>query len=254
MTIPATARLPDRDGRPAGRDVLILVPGLLCDAVVWAHQVDRLSARYDVWVADLRHVDSIAAMAESILATAPPRFSIAGHSMGARVALEVVRQAPERVERLALLDTGIHPVQPGEREKRQELIDLGRTDGMRALADRWLPPMVAAGRLEQDPALHDALFAMVERMTPDIHRNHITALLNRPDTGVALAAVRCPVLVAVGSEDRWSPPAQHRTIVNALSDATMIVFEGAGHMAPMEAPEAVTAALVDWMARAPAPA
>jgi len=230
------------------RDVLILVPGLLCDGVVWGHQVDTLSARHDVRVADLRHVDSIAGMAASILDAAPPRFSIAGHSMGARVALEVVRRAPDRVERLALFDTGIHPVQPGERAKRQDLIDLGRLYGMRALAASWLPPMVAPDRLDNDPVLRDALFAMVERMTPDIHLNHITALLGRPDAQAALAAVRCPVLVGVGSEDRWSPPAQHRAIADALSGARLVVFEGAGHMAPMEAPEAVTAALADWMA------
>lgn len=251
MAVPVIQPRPEHGGRPAVDDVLILVPGLLCDAIVWDHQVDRLSARHDVRVADLRQSSSIADMAASILDAAPPRFSIAGHSMGARVALEVVRRAPYRVERLALLDTGVHPVQPGEREKREALIDLGRTHGMRALAARWLPPMVAADRLEKDPALRDALFAMVERMTPDIHRNQITALLDRPDAHAALATVRCPVLVGVGSEDRWSPPAQHRAIADALPDARLVVFEGAGHMAPMETPEAVTAALVEWMATPP---
>jgi pimeloyl-ACP methyl ester carboxylesterase len=231
------------------RQTVILVPGLLCDAAVWAHQVNGLGEHYDVLVPDLRDFDSIEAMARHVLAEAPARFSVAGHSMGARVALEMVRLEGERVERLALLDTGIHAVKPGEPERRQVLIDLGESRGMAALADAWLPPMVQDGRLERDPALNATLHAMVERMTPAVHCNHITALLRRPDARVALPAVRCPVLVGVGSDDRWSPPSQHEEIVAALPVAARyIVFEGSGHMAPLEAPEAVTEALLSWMA------
>jgi len=230
------------------RETLFLLPGLLCDAVVWAHQMRVLGTEHDVRVPDFRMLDSIDAMADAVLEQAPARFSVAGHSMGARVALELVRRAPDRVRRLALLDTGIHPVRPGEAERRQDLIDLGRNDGMRALADAWLPPMVREGRLDSDPALRDTLYAMVERMTPTVHRNHIAALLRRPDAAPHLGAIRCPVLVGVGRDDRWSPPVQHETIVAAIHGARYVVFEGSGHMAPMEVPEAVTQALRDWMA------
>lgn len=229
------------------RDTLFLLPGLLCDAVVWAHQTHALDTEYDVRVPDFRALDSIEAMADAVLEQAPARFSVAGHSMGARVALELVRRVPDRVRRLALFDTGIHPVRPGEAERRQELINLGRNDGMRALADAWLPPMVREGRLNADPVLRDTLYSMVERMTPTVHRNHIAALLGRPDAMPHLGAIRCPVLVGVGRDDRWSPPAQHEMIVAAIPDARYVVFEGSGHMAPMEVPEAVTQALRDWM-------
>ncbi|MEH3040467.1 MAG: alpha/beta hydrolase [Sphingomonas paucimobilis] len=224
------------------------MPGLLCDATVWTHQLRALGVDYDVRVPDLRMLASIDAMADALLAQAPARFSIAGHSMGARVALAVVARAPHRVRRLALLDTGVHPPNPAEAGRRKILTDLSEQQGMRALADAWLPPMVAEGRLAADPALAAALYAMVERMTPAIHRNHIAALLGRPDAAAGLSVIRCPVLIGVGCDDRWSPPAQHEPIVAAIPGARYVVFADSGHMAPMEAPDAVTQALREWMA------
>lgn len=229
------------------RETVILVPGLLCDAAVWEHQTAALSRSYDVIVADLTRQDAIPAMASDILAQAPQRFSIAGHSMGARVALEVFAQAPERVERLALLDTGVHPVGEGEPAARQRLLDVSARDGMRALADVWLPPMVGDGLLDSNADLKAKLYAMVERMSPQIHRAQITALLSRPDAGAQLGAISCPVLIGVGALDRWSPPEQHIEIAAAIAHARYVVFADSGHMAPMEAPEAVSEALLDWM-------
>lgn len=229
------------------RETVVLVPGLLCDAAVWAHQVEALSQSYHVIVPDLSRQDSIASMASDILADAPERFSIAGHSMGARVALEVFAQAPGRVERLALLDTGVHPVDESEAAARQRLLDVSARNGMRALADIWLPPMVSDGRLDSDPYLKERLHAMVERMSPQIHRAQITALLGRPDAGAQLDVIACPVLIGVGERDRWSPPEQHRDIAAAIPHARFIVFPGSGHMAPMEAPAAVSDALLEWM-------
>lgn len=247
MAKPLAKRRASEEKAFSMKQTVILVPGLLSDACVWEHQVRALGEHYEVQVADLRNLHSITAMAHPILADAPGRFSVAGHSMGARVALEIVRLQGERVDRLALLDTGIHPVQPGEPQRRQVLLDLGRTKGMAALADAWLPPMVQDGRLERDKALSATLHAMVERMTPHIHRNHISALLARPDARAALAEVRCPVLVGVGRYDRWSPPSQHEDIVSALPGARYVIFEDSGHMAPLEAPEAVSRALLEWM-------
>jgi pimeloyl-ACP methyl ester carboxylesterase len=230
------------------RETLFLLPGLLCDQIVWAHQLRVLGEDYAVRVPDFRAFDSIGAMADAVMAEAPDRFSVAGHSLGARVALEVISRAPERVRRLALLDTGTHPVQPGEPERRQVLVDLSHNSGMTALADVWLPPMVREGRLDTDPALRESLYAMVGRMTPAVHRNHTTALLGRPDAAPGLSAIRCPTLVGVGRDDRWSPPSQHEPVVAAIPGASYVVFEGSGHMAPMEVPEAVTDALAQWMA------
>lgn len=187
------------------RETVILVPGLLCDAEVWVHQIAALSPRYEVIVPDLTRHDSLTGMAAHILEGAPGRFSIIGHSMGGRVTLEVFRLAPERVARIGLLDTGVHPAPPEELPKRQAMLDISAGQGMTALADAWLPPMVRPGLLDADPALRATLYAMVERMTPAIHRQQITALVNRPDAAPLLGEIACPALVGVGELDLWSP-------------------------------------------------
>lgn len=230
------------------RMTLVLLPGLLCDRASWAHQVEGLSDVADIMVGDLYGFDSITAMAESVLAKAPARFALAGHSMGARVALEIMRQAPERVSHLALLDTGIHPRQPGEAEKRGALVDLARREGMAALAAQWLPPMVHPSGV--DPAIMQDMVAMVCRATPDIFAGQQQALLNRPDAAAGLDAIACPVLVGVGRQDVWSPLAQHEAIAARIAGSKLVVFEHSGHMAPMEQPAAVTAAMLTWLSPA----
>ena len=227
-------------------EALILVPGLLCDALVWQHAIATFAPTRRVVVPMLDTLDSIPAMATQLLADAPARFALAGHSLGGRIALEVYRQAPQRVSRLALLDTGVHPCAPGEPARRQELVSLALTRGMRALARAWLPPMVHPAR-RADPAIIGPLEAMVERRTPDTFRNQVTALLNRPDAAPVLAAISCPSLVLCGREDEWSPLAQHEVIASGIRCARLAVIDDAGHFAPFEQPAAVTDQLRTWL-------
>lgn len=234
----------------AAKPALVLLPGLLCDETVWRAQVRSLSGKAGVFVADYGDADSISLMAERALDAAPDRFALVGHSMGARVALEVMRMAPEKVERLALLDTGVHRVQSGEHEKRQRLVDLAQDEGMEALCNAWLPPMVHP-KFREDDVFMRPLREMVTRFTPDLFARQIRALLTRPDTGPALDAIDCPVLVGVGRQDEWSPVRQHEDIFARIGgDAKMVVFEEAGHMAPYEAPQSVNAALSEWFSEA----
>lgn len=225
---------------------LALLPGLLCDRSVWAPQVAALSDTAEASVADFWGFDSIGAMAESVLASAPAQFALAGHSMGARVAMEVVRMAPERVVRLALLDTGYLPRGVGEAARRQALVDVARDEGMAALAAEWLPGMVNPAR-HREAALMDPMVAMVCRATPDIYAGQIKALLDRPDARVGLGAIRCPTLVACGRLDAWSPVAQHEELVAMIPGATLAVIEDSGHMVTLEAPGATSALLRAWL-------
>jgi pimeloyl-ACP methyl ester carboxylesterase len=231
---------------PATRQTVVLVPGLLCDQDIWAHQTEALSRDHRVITPGFMDYPSIEAMADAILDRAPAAFSLAGHSMGGRVALEIARRAPERVTRLALLDTGYHAARAGEAEGRAALVKLARDDGMAALARRWLPPMVAAGRAG-DQALMARLSAMVERADPTLFARQVEALLARPAAYRHLASIACPTACIVGRLDTWSPPAQHEEMVAAIPTAYLTVIEGAGHMSPVEAPEAVTEALRQWM-------
>jgi pimeloyl-ACP methyl ester carboxylesterase len=225
------------------RPTIFLLPGLLCDAGIWKHQNAELGEFADIVIPDFRFVRSISAMAQIVLENAPKRFSIAGHSMGGRIALEVVRMAGPRVERLALLDTGIHPRKPNEEAARQQLIDLARREGMGDLATSWLQPMLHPDHTSLIPPL----MHMVERSTPDTFENQQRALLDRPDARSALSSIQCPTLVLCGREDIWSPVAQHEEIASLIPGAKLVVIEKCGHMSPVEQPEAVTAALREWI-------
>jgi pimeloyl-ACP methyl ester carboxylesterase len=225
---------------------VVLLPGLLCDASVWSAQVAALTPHANVAVADFSQLDRLEDMARSALALRPGPLVVIGHSMGARVALEMMRAAPERIARLALLDTGIHPVREGEEANRQILVDLAFKDGMAALADRWLQPMVHEARVH-DRSLMEPLKAMVMRATPEQHQRQIRALLNRPDPRALLPTIRCPVLVMVGRQDRWSPPAQHQEIAALSPNAELVVIEDSGHMSTVEQPDQVSRALLRWL-------
>src|SRR6202051_3459911 len=181
---------------------LLLLSGLLCDETIWADIPERLGDRADVRVMSFRGFSSIPAMAEHVLAMAPERFAVAGHSMGGRVALEVLRLASQRVSGLALLNTGVHTVRDGETQSRGRLLRLAYERGMSALAAEWLPPMMAGGS-SRTVELMPRLIAMVERSTPDSYAGQIHALLNRPEALSGLPRIAVPTRPLSGSEDDW---------------------------------------------------
>ena len=235
------------------RPTLVLVPGLLCDAAVWEPQRAALAGRAELVVADHGSLDSLAAMATRVLDAAPGRIAIAGHSLGGRFAFEVLRQAPARVAGLALLDTACHPLAPGaageqERHGRLALLALARRAGMRAMAREWVQGMVHPLRLGDRPLI-DAILAMFERKTPDIFAAQIHALLGRPDASGLLGAIQCPTLVLCGAQDAWALPQGHRDMAAAIGGSTLSEVPGCGHMAPMEKPAEVGAALGAWLDR-----
>lgn len=225
---------------------LVMLPGLLCDRRIFAAQHDRFADAQSINGFGL--IRDISAMADHALALAPARMSLLGHSMGARVALEMVRKAPERIARLALVSTGVHPQRPGEAEKRLALLALGREQGAAALVDRWLPPMLAPQH-QHDEALMAPLRRMCIDVGVDAFEAQITALLGRPEVESLLASIAMPTLVAVGSQDQWSPPVQHEAIASAIPDSNLVVIDGAGHMLPVEAPDALNSAIAAWLAR-----
>ena len=239
-------------GGHTGQPSLLLLCGLLCDRASWAPVLPDLERHAHCRVPDYSSEHSLAAMAERVLADAPATFALAGHSMGGRVALEVMRRAPERVTRLALLDTGYRSRPDGsagddERERRFALLALAREQGMRAMGREWMQAMVHPARLH-DTALVEDVLAMVARQTPDNYAAQIDALLARPDVTDVLRGIRVPTLIACGRQDAWSPLAQHEAIASHVPDSTLVAFDDCGHMAMMERPDAVAAALVAWLA------
>lgn len=225
---------------------LILLPGLLCDDSVWAPQIEAFGAEREILVVDFRGQDSFVLMADRVLEQAPPRFALAGHSMGGRVAFEVMGKAPERVERLAILSSGAHPVAPGEPEKRAAVIALAWRDGMRALAEQWIPPVLHPSR-RQEAALVGPMIEMWCRATPADHEAQITAALNRRDERPRLAAIACPTLVLGGADDPWAPAEQQRAIAAAIPGARLALIPECGHMVTVERPVAVNRELRIWL-------
>ncbi|MBX9760454.1 MAG: alpha/beta hydrolase [Beijerinckiaceae bacterium] len=228
------------------RPVLYMLPGLLCDETVFAPQVTGLSDVCDVRVPEFRGLDSFTAMAQRVLDDAPPRFCVAGFSMGGRVAFQIAAMALNRIERFCAFDTGVGPLAEGEPAQRQAVIDLAWREGMGALADAWLPPMLHETR-RTDPAFVEPLRAMVMRSTPEQHEKQIRALLNRADARPVLPTIKCPTLIACGRQDAWSPPAAHEAMAAAIPGAKLVVVEECGHFLPLEQPEAFNRALREWM-------
>jgi pimeloyl-ACP methyl ester carboxylesterase len=233
------------------KPTLLLLPGLVCDSAVWAPQIQTLSARVDCHVADYGLLDSIGAMAQHVLDTAPsPTFALAGHSMGGRVAMEVVRRAPERVHHLALLDTGTHPLASGvdgakEKAGRKILLEIASQQGMRAMAAQWARPMIHPSR--HGTPLFEAVLDMLERSSAERFAAQIRALLSRPDAGPLLPTITCPTLILTGREDLWSPPEQHAQMAAAVTGAQLCIVEQCAHMSTLEQPEAVNAAFERWL-------
>jgi len=235
---------------------LLLLPGLVCDQSVWQNQIDALADIAVSTCADYGTLDSLTGMAEAALRAAPERFSVAGHSMGGRVALEIYRLAPRRVTRIALLNTGYLPLASGaageqETRRRQELAALARSRGMRAMLGEWLPPMIDSRRIH-DAALVNSITEMMSRKTPEIFAAQVRALLARPDAGPVLEAIRCPALLVSGREDGWSGPAQHadmfaRIPASKIPASRLVIVPDCGHMSTMERPAEVSAALREWL-------
>lgn len=230
---------------------LMLLPGLNCDAAVWAPQVAALQDQADCVIPAWGLCDSLTAMAQQVLDEAPTeRFCVAGHSMGGRVALEVMRLAPQRVERLALLSTGTHPLaagEAGEKEKagRMALLKIAREQGMRAMAQEWAKGMVHPERI--GGPVFDEVLAMFDRGSAAQYAAQINALLKRPDAAPLLPGITCPTLVLTGRQDAWSGPSQHEAMAAAIPRAQLVIVEDSGHMCTMEQPQAVSAALAAWL-------
>lgn len=236
----------------SNRPTLILLPGLMCDHTVWDAQIEALSdiaeGRSMEWGAE--HT-SLVKMAEAALAAAPEKFALAGHSMGGRVAFEVYRLAPERVTHLCVMDTGTAPLAAGEagaeeKRGRRKMLDIAFKEGVRAMSKEWMKGMLPPYHLA-DAELVERITVMFERKTPEIFLTQQEALLGRLDARPVLPTIQCPTLVLTGEDDAWSPPARHEEIAAAIPGAKLEIIARSGHMTTMEQPEAVSAAMRNWV-------
>ena len=225
---------------------LLLLPGLLEDADAFGHQVAGLRDIAACTVADLTRSDSIAALAADALAQAPARqFALAGHSMGGYVALEIMRRAPERVARLALLNTHARADTPESTANRRRLMALAETD-FPAVSAQLLPNIVAPSHLK-DIGISGTVTRMALAIGKDAFLRQERAIIGRIDSRANLAAIRCPTLVVAARGDAIMPLAILEELAAGIPGARLAVIEGSGHMASIEQPAAVTRALREWL-------
>ncbi|MBB3264266.1 pimeloyl-ACP methyl ester carboxylesterase [Azospirillum sp. OGB3] len=225
---------------------LILLPGMPLDAALWEHQTGHLADVAETVVGDLTGQDSMTALAAAVLAQAPARFALAGLSMGGYVAFEILRQAPERVAKLALLDTSARPDTPEQTATRQDAMRLVGQGRLRQVVAAGMPRLVHPDR-SGEAALVDSVQAQAQRVGADGYIRQQTAIMNRPDSRPGLGAIACPTLVLCGRQDAITPPALHEEIAEGIPGARLALIEDCGHLSAMERPQAVTALLRQWL-------
>ena len=227
---------------------LILLPGLLCDAALWAPQLSDLAGIADFFVADLTDEHSIEEMGAAVLRDAPwKEFALAGLSMGGYVAQEIVRQAPQRVKKLALLDTRSRAELPEETERRRALMQLAQSGGnFTPVTNRMLPFLVHESRVKDEP-LVKVIREMAERTGIEAYVRQQNAIIARPDYRPMLPSISCPTLVLCGRQDKLTPLDNSEQMAAAIPRAKLVVVEECGHMSTLERPEAVNSAMREWL-------
>ncbi len=232
---------------PQNKTPQVLVPGLLCDAQLWRSQVEGLADVAESWIPDHTRSDTLAAVARDVLADAPfERFALAGLSMGGYIALEILRQAPGRVTKLALLDTAATPETREQTERRLAFIALAERGKFADITETLLPLLIHPARLPER-ALTDVVRSMANNIGKEAFVRQQRAIMSRADSRPLLGAISCPTLVLCGRQDALTPLARHEEIAAGIRGARLEVIEDCGHLSTLERPEQVNAALRRWL-------
>lgn len=224
---------------------LLFLPGLLCDARLWRDQATALDDIADPLIADMTADDSMEAMASRILQTAPERFALAALSMGGYVAFEILRQAPQRVTRLALIDTSAAPDSSKRAAARRMALASVKAGRFLGVTNRLLPQLIHERNLNTD--IGREVQAMAQRVGVEAYARQQNAILNRPDFRPVLPTIAIPTLIGVGDSDVLTPPRDAEQMHAAIAGARLHVFQECGHLPPMEAPGETSEVLRAWL-------
>ncbi|SEV90444.1 Pimeloyl-ACP methyl ester carboxylesterase [Cognatiyoonia koreensis] len=225
---------------------LVFLPGMMCDARLFASQIATFSQERAVQVAHIGGADTVSALAAQVLAHAPPRFALAGLSMGGIVAMEILSQAPDRVARIALMDTNPKAEADAILDARETQIAKVRAGGLAGVMRDEMKPRYLADGPQRD-AILELCMDMALGLGPDVFENQSRALQTRPDQQDTLRNAQCPALILCGREDALCPLHRHTLMADLMPHATLQVIENAGHLPTLEQPQETTAALRRWL-------
>ncbi len=225
---------------------LLLVPGLLCSARLYAPQVEALWAHGPVTVADHRRDDTVEAIAKRILDHAPPRFALAGLSMGGYIAFALMRLAPERIAKLALLDTSARPDTEEGKAGREKFIKMAKDGKLMDIVETLTPKFLHRNHAS-DERLRDIVKAMARDTGVEAFVNQERAIMTRPDSRPLLASIKCPTLVLVGDGDELTTPDLAREMAAGISGSKLVIVPACGHLSTIEQPDAVNKAMAEWL-------
>jgi len=225
---------------------ILLVPGLVCSPRIFAPVVPALWRFGPVTVANHIRNENMGAIARKILAQAPPRFALAGHSMGGYIAFEIMRQAPERVAKLALMNTQARPDTPKASERRRGQIARAKAGEFSAILDDLFAGFVHPSRRD-DASLRQVVNDMGDDVGPEAFARQLSAIMSRPDSRPSLAWIKCPTLVLSSDEDKTVPNSLSTEMANGIPGAKLVVIPHCGHLTPLEQPQATADALVEWL-------
>lgn len=225
---------------------LIVLPGFMADARLFWHQIISFSPSRPVHVASLARGGTIEDMAEEVLADAPPHFAAIGHSLGALVAMEILRRAPDRVSRIALADVSALPETPQVSALREPRIARARAGKLTEAMLEEIPPEALAPGPDQTAVLA-MMIEMAEDLGGEVFQRQSRALMRRPDQQRALRNTKVRALLLCGEHDTICPPRRHEFLAELMPHASFRMIRDAGHLSPLEQPERVTQALREWL-------
>lgn len=229
------------------KSTLILLPGTLCDETLFSHQVANLADIADCIVGDVSRSDTLTAVAEDILRTAPQQFALAGLSYGGIIALEIMRRTPQRVTRLALLNTNPRAVSPETLARQQRFASMITDGKFREITTDFLKDVMLHPDHQRDLKLRRVVLTMAENVGAKGFINQVRAQLARPDSTPYLHRIMCPTLVLTGREDMVCPVTLHEDMTERIPHSRLVIVEQCGHLSTLEQPEVVTTALRDWL-------
>nr|WP_263327054.1 alpha/beta hydrolase [Neobacillus sp. Marseille-Q6967] len=229
------------------KEQLVLIPGTLCDDRLWQPQIEILQDIAQITIADTSQFDSIKETAAAILKDVPGKFSLAGLSMGGMVSLEIMRQAGERINRLALLDTNPYPPTEEQKQTFQKYIDLCKDGYFQDITPTYLLPNLLHPSKQEDHHLTSLIKDMANSTGPEAYIRQLTSLMNRSGSLDILTNITCPTLVLTGRDDRLCSLSLHEEMAELIPNSKLIVIEECGHLSTLEKPETVASYLKEWL-------